>query len=129
MSKSNINIEKFNGFKAKIDYEDIDNEYAEKCCERVKENSSQFKPHRKFRHYKDGWNVKSEKEKNIHEAIVYNAKDYRLTHLLENGHLIVNKKNGVGWASAHPHIEPAYKSVKNGFINAIKKAKIDFEFK
>ena len=51
---------------------------------------------------------------------VWNHTDWQLTHLLENGHLIVNKKKGVGWASAHPHIDKAFKSVKNKFIKAMQ---------
>lgn len=39
---------------------------------------------------------------------VHNTKNYQLTHLLENGHVAVNKKGVVGRAAAHKHIEPVY---------------------
>lgn len=39
--------------------------------------------------------------------IVHNAKHYRLTHLLENGHVVRNAKGTYGRAKAIKHIGPA----------------------
>lgn len=39
--------------------------------------------------------------------IVHNAKHYRLTHLLENGHVVRNAKGTYGRAKPIKHIEPA----------------------
>ena len=39
--------------------------------------------------------------------IVHNAKHYRLTHLLENGHVVRNAKGTYGRAAPIKHIEPA----------------------
>lgn len=61
--------------------------------------------------------------------MVWNDGNWELTHLLENGHKIVNKRGGVGWASMHPHITPVYSRLKPQFIADMKKAKIDAEFK
>lgn len=38
---------------------------------------------------------------------IYNKRHYRLTHLLEKGHVVRNQFGTYGRAPAHPHIEPA----------------------
>ena len=58
--------------------------------------------------YARGWSVKSlNKHGNIVNMVVHNRTDYQLTHLLENGHVIRNKKGTYGRAPGHPHIGPA----------------------
>ena len=52
--------------------------------------------------YASSWAVK----KSGDAYIVYNRR-YRLTHLLENGHMIKNKFGTYGRAPAHPHIKNA----------------------
>lgn len=44
--------------------------------------------------------------------IVHNAKHYRLTHLLENGHVVRNAKGTYGRAKPIKHIEPALKEAE-----------------
>ena len=58
---------------------------------------------RKSGDYARGWTVKKESAK---EVIVHNSDHYQLTHLLENGHVIRNKKGTYGRAPAHKHIKP-----------------------
>ena len=53
--------------------------------------------------YARGWKVKIEGKGDV---IVHNATHYQLTHLLENGHVIRNKKGTYGRAPAHKHIRP-----------------------
>lgn len=53
--------------------------------------------------YAEGWTVTEEGKDNY---VVHNATDYQLTHLLENGHVIRNKKGTYGRAPAHKHIKP-----------------------
>lgn len=57
---------------------------------------------RKSGKYARGWGVKEEKN----GAIVYNKTNWQLTHLLENGHIVRNKKGTYGRAPAYPHIKP-----------------------
>lgn len=58
--------------------------------------------------YARDWAVKNlSVHGNIVNLVVHNRKHYQLTHLLENGHVIRNKKGTYGRAPAHPHIGPA----------------------
>ena len=52
--------------------------------------------------YQSGWTVKHDGKK----YIVYNEGHYQLTHLLENGHVIRNRKGTYGRTSPKKHIKP-----------------------
>lgn len=107
---------------AEIIYDHIIDANAEKCVARLKQSSPEGIRGR----YKSGWTVKKgRKTKNQYYVEVWNETDWQLTHLLENGHLIVNKRNGVGWAEAKPHIQNALDSVKPQFISEMEHAEID----
>ena len=54
------------------------------------------------------------------EMVVYNAKFYRLTHLLEKSHRIVNKYGEYGKTKAQPHIAPAQKNAEATFLKIFK---------
>lgn len=53
--------------------------------------------------YASGWRVKKLGKNGV---IVYNSKMPGLTHLLENGHMIVNKRGEFGRYNGKPHIAP-----------------------
>ena len=53
--------------------------------------------------YAKGWKVGTRRGS---DYIVHNATDYQLTHLLENGHVIRNKKGEYGRTHPIKHIEP-----------------------
>lgn len=53
--------------------------------------------------YSKGWGTKKLGETDV---VVYNRTDAPLTHLLENGHRIVNKKGEYGRVSGRKHIAP-----------------------
>lgn len=64
---------------------------------------------RKSGKYARGWGVKEEKN----GAVVYNKTNWQLTHLLENGHIVRNKKGTYGRAPAYPHIKPVEEWASN----------------
>lgn len=56
--------------------------------------------------YRKGWRAELTKTRLSAYATVYNATDYQLTHLLEKGHDVKNRKAGpsIGHAGSFPHI-------------------------
>lgn len=74
------------------------NQTADEAVEKLRNTSP-----RKSGAYAQGWTVKKEGKGDV---IVHNATNYQLTHLLENGHVIRNKKGTYGRAPAHKHIKP-----------------------
>lgn len=54
------------------------------------------------------------------EMVVYNAKFYRLTHLLEKSHRIVNKYGEYGKTAPQPHIAPAQRNAEAKFLRVFK---------
>lgn len=65
--------------------------------------------------YSKSWAVKQEKSNwGTDSYIIYNKKHYRLTHLLEFGHVVKNgTKRVVGKAGAIEHIKPMEEWVQN----------------
>lgn len=53
--------------------------------------------------YAKGWTVKKNRDGDV---VVHNKTDYQLTHLLENGHVIRNKKGTYGRTHGIKHIAP-----------------------
>lgn len=54
------------------------------------------------------------------EMVVWNPKHYRLTHLLEKSHRIVNKYGQYGKTNPQPHIAPAQKNAEKTFEKVFK---------
>lgn len=80
------------------------NAHAEHLRGIIEENSPVNKKGEKPGQYKKNWKVKKAKRDGLllHEAVVYNDKPtYRLTHLLENGHIAANGKR----VGKKPHIK------------------------
>lgn len=116
-------IEDWNPYDFKIDMDPVILKYATNMRDTLKQPPTpKGKNHRPHKYY-ETWHYTMKPKK--HEAIVYNKENYRLTHLLENGHFIVNRKDGrLGWAAPQPHIQPAFDKIAPKFIEAMEKCKI-----
>ena len=109
-----------------VKYDQIVERSARRCTNQLRAMS----PEGNRKKYKYGWTLrkgKMTKDETYFE--VWNKTDWQLTWLLENGHLITNKRGGVGWASANPHIQNALDYVKPQFITEMEHAEIDINFK
>lgn len=128
MSKyKKTNIENFRGISVEIDglVEDIDKE-ADRVVQQLK-TQPQWKHNRRTRRYNNGWVKRFTSipgDSSRVQCIIWNATDWQLTWLLENGHLIVNKHGGVGWAAPHKHIAPAADKGSERLVKDCKKAKV-----
>lgn len=68
--------------------------------------------------YKKSWKIKKLSETEQRLNLVVYAGDYRIAHLLENGHA----KRGGGRVAAIPHIKPAEEKGEEQLMNDIKNA-------
>lgn len=66
--------------------------------------------------YAKGWRVKTEKGRGFVNCTIYNATDYQLTHLLENGHLTRNGKK----TTPIKHIEPVHDECCDEFEKGVE---------
>ena len=72
--------------------------------------------------YARGWTATNTGKHGLISALtVHNRTDYQLTHLLENGHVVRNKKGTYGRAPAIKHIEPAEKWADNELTSEIER--------
>ncbi len=102
------------------EFEDKVNDVLKKSANDVA-NESVDKLHntspRKSGDYASGWTVKKLSSNNV---VVHNTDHYQLTHLLENGHVIRNKKGTYGRAPAHKHIKPVETWANNEFQRLVE---------
>ena len=72
--------------------------------------------------YANGWRLKRERGNNgINSVTIHNATEYHLTHLLENGHVIRNKKGTYGRTSPQKHIAPVEQYFNSEVVEEIKR--------
>lgn len=72
-------------------------------------------------HYAKGWAYHKQKSKDERGVVVHNASEYRLTHLLEHGHVVRNGTHRVvGRARAFPHIGPEEEKIIEEFETEVK---------
>ena len=68
--------------------------------------------------YAKSWTVNTKKGRGIINCTVWNSKHWRLTHLLENGHI---NRDGKTSAKAIKHIEPVEKKYVNQYQQDVEK--------
>lgn len=93
--------------------EDSARDAAEICTRQLKNTSPKGKG--KGKRYANGWSVKSKQEGHLMSFIVYNKAKPGLTHLLEYGHVIRNKKGTYGRTKPIKHIQPAEEAAAHKF--------------
>lgn len=84
--------------------DEVMNEVSKEAANKLKATSPKRPGHGE---YARSWTVKVEHGAHgINTYTVHNKKHYRLTHLLEKGHVIRNGVGTYGRAPAHVHIKP-----------------------
>lgn len=128
MARKSIKLDDFDGIKVKVKMDKIIGENAKEATETL-HSINDWKTHRRTKSYSAGWTyeIYSTDEKDIY-AKVFNKTNWQLTWLLEKGHLIVNKKGGVGWAAPRRHIEPTYDKQARKFIKDMKSVDLEIDF-
>lgn len=114
-------LDKFDGFKIELDYEDIIKDNSEELAKNIQQTAkSKFGAKSK---YAKGWTYKIKKDKNGQKyGVIYNKTQYRLTHLLEFGHIVWNARKKHRTAPK-PHIAPNFNVQKKKFIDEMSKCK------
>lgn len=90
--------------------DDVFHALVESTEEVTKESRNKLRTAGNFRNktgrYRRGWRAEISKTRGGCIGTVYNATDYQLTHLLENGHDVKKRKSGpvIGHARSFPHI-------------------------
>jgi len=89
--------------KVKKVADDVMKDTAKEAAKMLRNTSPVQRGGKRSGRYARGWRVKED----YGAYIVYNATDWQLTHLLENGHDVVNRYGATGArAGAIKHIEP-----------------------
>lgn len=101
-------------------YQVLDEEAEKAAGEAVKHLKTQAKGRNPWKKYPKGWS-KTKVKSSLYGTtfFVHNAKHYRLTHLLENGHAVWNHPGRR--TSAYPHIKPAEEKAKKSFEERVRK--------
>lgn len=91
----------------------------EDCGKGMRKDIAAASPNRTGK-YKKGWRCEITKRgRGDTSALVKNATDYQLTHLLEKGH---KKRGGKGRVKAFPHITPAEEKWNERFVQKCEEA-------
>ena len=109
--------------KIKSNSDKIAKKHASKLAQTIKEASPYDpKSNRRKGHYKDGWSSrKGYSNVDYYEYEVKNSKKYRLTHLLEHGHIAADGTR----VKAQPHINANADEEIAAYIEDIKEHSTD----
>lgn len=93
-------------------------EASDVCMNQLKNTSPKRAGHGE---YARSWAVKKQETGlGVSEYVVHNKRHYQLTHLLENGHVIRNKKGTYGRTRPIKHIAPAADTATQKFEQSAK---------
>lgn len=95
-------------------------ETAKETVKDLKQTSPKSK--RAGKHYANNWAMKEKKipAGGINTVVYNKAPTYRLTHLLEKGHVVKNQYGTYGRAPAIRHIEPAEERGIENFLRKVE---------
>lgn len=124
----NKSLEHFKGIKVKIQYEPIIHKYSGKTQKILETTSPKSGRAGRETPYFQGWAVDTVVTPKGYKDVVWNKTNWQLTHLLENGHFIKNRQT-LSWSAPRKHIKPAYLTIRDPYVNAMKKVDIDVDFK
>lgn len=124
------NIEDFHKITAKIKgVEKTVKTYSEFSAARLKTEPTWHRD-RSTIQYNSGWKYDMiYRSKTEISGWVHNETQWQLTWLLENGHLITNKRGGVGWAAPQPHIKTVFDEESKNFVDDMSKLDVKIEIK
>ena len=120
-----IKLEDFNGFKIDINFDEIAKKNADELAKKINQNIQQKGW---TGSYANSWGV-VERKYSKDTSYIVRSEVYQLSHLLENGHFIVNAKNRVGKAAPRPHIMPAYRIQRDQFLREVENIDVKLEEK
>lgn len=94
---------------------------AKETASELKSTSEALFHHKAQKHYADGWRYRVKGTGLDLSLTVYNALKPGLTHLLENGHMILIDGVNHGRSKVFKHIEPAEKKAFNLLMQRLQK--------
>lgn len=130
--KKHLDISEYKGIRAEINIDGVITKNAERLVAKLKETSprgARFKNSTyKANSYAEGWTYTYSPYNDT--AVVYNATNYRLTHLLEYGHVLTQTKDlsKKTWVAPRRHIIPAFNAIEPKFVKEMYEADINIEF-
>lgn len=123
------NLEDINELEIKLDFEDIIKETCDDLAQKIKNNALNINK-RGTGEYANNWTFKIVKKGKDKIGVVYNKDTYRLSHLLEFGHIKANKyKRSNERTAPAPHVKPAYDDEKPKFIKKMSACRYEIKVK
>lgn len=95
-------------------------EIGEETSQELKDYSKATFHHKAKKHYANGWTYKVSGQKLDSMVKIYNKTKPGLTHLLENGHMILIRGKNYGRSKVFKHIEPAEKKATQELLERLK---------